>query len=1087
MKAAFAIASMAAFASATAGEPGADFVADIQPIFAKHCISCHGPDQQKNSFRLDAREIAFKGGDTYGVAIIPGNSAESPLLRYVSGKHEELTMPPKGERLSSREIELLQAWIELGAPWPDSASVAVVDPTGQHWAFQPLERPEVPIDTVHASRNVNAIDAFIGRELNRHGLQFSPEADRRTLIRRLYFNLHGLPPSSEQVDAFVHDPDPRAYEKLVDSLLASPRYGERWARHWLDIVAFGETHGFEVNTPRENAWPYRDYVIRSFNEDKPYPEFIRDQLAGDATGEDAATGFIVAKAALLPGQVGRDEESIRLARQDELNDMVLGAGSAFLALTVSCARCHDHKFDPISQADYYAMQAIFSGVRHGERPLRTRDYAANTRKSETLSREMARLQLELAPFEIPANPEAKSAAETSPKLNEETFDPVEADLVRFTVYNANLHPTLGLIEPCLDELEVFTTGDTPRNVALAETGARATASGSNTSERHKLEHVNDGKYGNDRSWMSNEAGRGWVQIEFPARETIGRIVWSRDRLGQFSDRLPTSYLIETGIRDGSIIHWHRVAGTSPLRPPVHPRLTIERFAPIEAKRLRFTILETTSLEPCIDELEVFTAGDAPRNVALASAGTRATASGTLPNSTIHKLEHINDGNYGNGRSWISDQTGQGWVELEFPETVSIDRVFWARDREEKFTDRLPVRYQIEVAGEDGAWRVVASSQDRQKYVLGSQVNPIYETNIADEEQRAHLEKLLAERKRITDEMRKLQFTPMVYAGRFEAEPQTVWRLHRGDPMQRREEIAPAGLSRIGPSFALSAEASEQERRLALADWLSDPRNPLPARVLVNRLWHYHFGEGIVSTPSDFGINGARPTHPELLDWLATEFIARGWSIKEMQRVICLSRTFRQSSRPNREALAIDAGARLLWRFPPRRLEAEVIRDAMLAVTGTLDLRMGGPGFSVFKPNDNYVRVYDPKEDFGPDEWRRMIYMTKVRMEQDGTFGALDCPDAGQEQPRRPRSTTPIQALNLFNSTFVNQQAAMFAERLRRQAGSQPSEQVHLGFQLAFARTPDPEEKNLCVELIDEHGLAQFCRVLLNANEFMHLP
>ncbi|MBX3731828.1 MAG: PSD1 domain-containing protein [Verrucomicrobiae bacterium] len=1081
------IASVATLAPVAAAEPGADFVADIQPIFARHCIPCHGPDEQKSSFRLDVREVAFKGGDTYGVAIVPGDSAGSPLLRYVSGRHEELTMPPKGPLLSPREAGLLRAWIDLGAPWPDSATATVVHPGDHHWAFQPLERPGVPDALADASGNVTPIDAFIGRDLQRNGLAFSPEADRRTLIRRLHFNLHGLPPCPEEVDAFECDPDPLAYEKLVDALLASPRYGERWARHWLDIVAFGETHGFEVNTPRDNAWPYRDYVIRALNEDKPYPEFIRDQLAGDLTGADAATGFMVAKAALLPGQVGRDEESIRLARQDELNDMVLGAGSAFLALTVSCARCHDHKFDPISQADYYAMQGIFSGVRHGERPWRTTEDEATTRKSASLSLELARVERQLSPFEPPARPEAGAAVETHPALNEECFAPVDADFVRFTIYHANLHPTLGLIEPCLDELEVFTGGAEPRNVALASAGARATASGSTTSARHKLEHLHDGQYGNDRSWMSSEAGRGWVQIEFAARETISRIVWSRDRQGHFSDRLPTHYVIESGLRNGSEIEWKPIAGTGPIRPPVHPRLTVERFEPTDAKRLRLTVFETTGLAPCVDELEVFTAGEPPRNVALAATGARATASGPPPDSALHKLEHIHDGEYGNSHSWRSGEDGQGWVEIEFPEAVRIDRVLWSRDREGKFTDRLPVRYEIAVAGEAGHWRVVASSVDRQPYVPGAEIHPIYETHIADEQRRERLEGLLAERRRIATELGRLQIAPMIYAGRFEAEPQTVWRLHRGDPMQRREEIAPAALSRIGPPFHLAPDASEPQRRLALAAWLADPKNPLPARVLVNRLWHHHFGEGIVSTPSDFGINGARPTHPGLLDWLATEFIAQGWSLKKMHRLICLSRTFRQSSRPDPVALAVDAETRLLWRFPPRRLEAEVIRDAMLAAAGTLDLGMGGPGFSAFKPNDNYVRVYEPKEVFGPAEWRRMVYMTKVRMEQDGTFGALDCPDAGQEQPRRPRSTTPIQALNLFNSTFVGQQAALMAERLERQAGARPPAQVRLGFQLAFARTPDAEEETLGVEFINEHGTAQFCRVLLNANEFVHLP
>jgi hypothetical protein len=286
---------------------------------------------------------------------------------------------------------------------------------------------------------------------------------------------------------------------------------------------------------------------------------------------------------------------------------------------------------------------------------------------------------------------------------------------------------------------------------------------------------------------------------------------------------------------------------------------------------------------------------------------------------------------------------------------------------------------------------------------------------------------------------------------------------------------------------LPADAPERDRRVAFAKWLGDPQNPLPARVLVNRIWQHHFGEGIVNTPNDFGRNGAKPTHPELLDWLASEFVSSGWSIKHLQRLMVTSATWRQASAPNPTALQQDAASRWLWRFPPRRLEAEAIRDAMLVVSGALDLRMGGPGYSVFAPNSNYVRVYDPKPEYGPTEWRRMVYQTKVRMAQDSTFGAFDCPDAGQASPQRARSTTPLQALNLFNSGFVNQQAGLLAARLQREAGEDPAAQVRRGFRLTVLHEPDAEEARICGELAREHGLPVLCRVLLNANEFLFLP
>jgi len=935
-----------------------DFVKDIQPILSKSCLKCHGPEKQKNGFRVDVKSVAMKGGDTYGVAIKPGKSAESPLIRYVAGLEDDMLMPPKGDPLTPEQIGLLRAWIDQGADWPESASVKVDDPVKDHWAFKPLVRPPVPaiaLPDTAPSRIRNPIDAFVAATLAEQGLTLSPEADRRTLIRRLYFILDGLPPTPEEVAQFVADPRPDAYERLVDRLLASPRYGECWGRHWLDVIPFGETHGFEVNTPRENAWPYRDYVIQAFNHDTPYPRFMLEQLAGDAVGADAGTGFIVAAAALLPGQIGKDEESKLKARQDELNDMIAGAGGAFLGLTLHCARCHDHKFDPVTQSDYYAIQAIFAGVRHGERPLPTPEW--EQRKAEAPA---IRAKLDAAEMRLFA------------------FEPL------------------------------------------------ASVNGAEGPE--------DGGTGNHGGHISHD---------------------SHD----------------------------------PQRAPVNARQNVDRFAPVLAKALRFTVLATNEnnrFEPCLDELEVFTANPGrPGNVALASAGAKVSASGTYPNSSKHRLEHLNDGLFGNERSWISNTMGKGWVAVEFAQPETIDVVRWSRDRNEKFRDRLPVDYRIEIETPEGEWREVANSQDRMPY---SETKPP-KAGIPpglDGERLAAYHEAMGEAAELMAKLRSVTEPPMVYAGRFE-QPANTHKLYRGDATQPREQVTPGAVTALEPPLRLPADAPEGERRLAFARWLGDPRNPLPARVLVNRLWQYQFGEGIVSTPNDFGHNGARPSHPELLDWLASEFVESGWSIKHMQRLIVLSATWRQVSAPRPDGLHKDAGSRLLWRFPPRRLDAEAIRDQMLSVTGVLDLRMGGPGYSAFAPNFNYVRVYDPKQEYGPAEWRRMVYQTKVRMAQDSTFGAFDCPDAGQSSPKRSRSTTPLQALNLFNSGFVTQQAGIFAARLQREAGDDVPGQVRRGFQLAYNREPDAEECRVCETLAREHGFPTFCRVLLNSNEFLFIP
>jgi len=345
-----------------------DFIRDIQLIFQKNCFDCHGPDKQKNSYRLDAKSIALHGGDYHAPNIIPGKSAESPLIRFVSGLDEKITMPPKGERLTEQQIALLRAWIDQGAVWPENAGVKLTDRM-DWWSFKPLARPEVPRVQSSKFKVRNPIDAFVVAKLQEKGLPQSPEADRRTLIRRVYFDLIGLPPKPEEIEAFIADKDPQAYEKLVDRLLASPQYGERWARHWLDVVHYGDTHGYDKDKPRLNAWPYRDYVIRAFNEDKPYARFVQEQVAGDVMYPGTrdgieALGFIAAGPWDYIGhaEVPESKTDGKIARHLDRDDMVANTMQTFNSLTVGCAQCHNHKFDPISQEDYYSLQAVFAAL-----------------------------------------------------------------------------------------------------------------------------------------------------------------------------------------------------------------------------------------------------------------------------------------------------------------------------------------------------------------------------------------------------------------------------------------------------------------------------------------------------------------------------------------------------------------------------------------------------------------------------------------------------------------------------------------------------------------------------------------------------
>lgn len=1094
-----------------------DFVKDVQPILKSRCFACHDGAKQRGGLRLDVKAAALKGGESYAPGIIPGKSAESPLVRFVAGLEDGMLMPPEGERLTAEQIGVLRAWIDQGAKWPDTASAE--DNVAAHWSFQPVVRSVIP--PASSLWAANPTDAFVVEQLKKTiRLDPSPEADRATLIRRLSFDVLGLPPLPTEVDEFVSDPHPDAYERLVDRLLASPHFGERWARHWLDVVRFAESDGFETNQPRPNAWPYRDYVIRAFNEDKPYTNFIAEQLAGDTMGIDEATGFIVGGA--WDRVKSPDPGLTAQQRADEMHDMVSTTGSAFLGLTVGCARCHNHKFDPISQTDYYSIKAIFAGVQHGDRPIKPIDFQQREQQIAKVKEELAQVESALRAFE-PVAFMATSTREAPATLLLDDDTPQAIAPEQPSV--SQLVPRIGLEphRPGTAQGQANDPGDSSRFPNL----------GRNYSYWNKVAgkdvfswnpHVT-GLYDVWISW-----GCGWMTHAADARyvldldgdlttkddqREIARVdqrrfadgsggdaqqpLWSGFfSLGRYEFTPTTRLILRGGATDAyvtaDLLCLQKVnrAGSSSgpnrlpsLRASVQRKTNVERFAPITAKVVRFVIEQTNNgSQPCIDELEVFTTEATPRNVALKAT---ASSSSNLPGYEIHQLKHINDGRYGNSASWISNEAGRGWIQLEFPQPVEIDRVLWSRDRPEngQFVDRIPTTYRVEAGLTADSLVIVANSEDR----LGIDRNlPSLPTRIgasAGEEQQ--LAALVQRQSSLSTRLRQLSEMRQVYAGRFVA-PEPTHRFHRGDPLQPKEPVAPAGLAQFGKSLVLPLDAPEASRRQQLAAWITDAKHPLTARVYVNRLWHFHFGQGLVTTPSDFGRNGAKPSHPELLDWLASEAIPASdqeWaSPKRLHRLIVTSATYRQSSNGRPEGMAADAGSRLLWRFPPRRLEAEPLRDAILAVSGNLDDRMGGPGFDLFEPNTNYVKVYNSRKEFGPGEWRRMVYQSKPRMQLDDTFGQFDCPDAGQITPKRTSSITALQALNLLNSQFIVQQSSIFAARLEHESGPTVRDQVRRGFQLAFLREPTEEEQNSASEFVAQHGLTAFCRAMLNANEFL---
>lgn len=897
-----------------------DFVRDVQPILQQHCVECHGPEKQHSGLRLDRRSSMLRGGD-YGVpAVVPGEPDQSFMLELISGSNADgIRMPPEGDLLSVAARETLHRWVAVGAVLPGQMQATASDIEHDLWSLQPL----TPFPS-QIRNPTQCIDEHIAAKLAAAGLSMSVRADAVTLLRRVSLVLTGLPPTPEELQDYLDDADgpELAYVKAVDRLLASPRYGERWAQHWLDVIRWAETVGFETNAERPHAWPYRDWVIEALNQDKPYDQFLVEQIAGDTLGQDAALGFLVAGPANLPGQIGRDEEAMRQARQDELDEVIRTVSESIMGLTVGCARCHNHKFDPILQRDYYSLQAVFAGLSYG-----------------------------------------------------------------------------------------------------------------------------------DRRWRGPQNDQ-WTAAIPQASQRLQDLQHQAQSLRQ-----------ELGLQ------------------PATQSLQTERFAARTTQAVRMEIAATADGRPAsLYEIEAWHVDNvAGGNVALAARGAVPSASSfALENQTRH-FDNLIDGTSDRRQAfpWVSGVPGPAWIQINFAKPEQIDRIVWEQGSSQ------PVDYTIKVLEPDGLnWQVVADTQNR--WLREDDTRPasvVYLPQLSLEQITSIVE-LNAKIRAARAELNRLSAGPQVFAATFSAEPPTTWLLHRGDPMNRRQPVVP-DIPQVLGNLELKEDATDAQRRLALARHLTGPDHPLTARVLVNRVWQHHFGAGFIDTPSDLGTMGSPPTHPQLLDMLTAEFIDGGWSLKKLHRWIVMSETFRQASYPQWQALDRDAESRLLWRYPPRRLEAEAIRDSILQTSGQLNLQMGGAGFNLFHQRGG-LSDYTALETFDAQGWRRMIYGHKIRMQAVDVFGAFDCPDAGQMNPKRPRSITPTQSLGLFNSPFVLRQADFFAERIRTEVGDQAPAQVCRAFEIALARKPAADEQVRMEAFVAEAGLGQLCRVLMNSSEFLYI-
>jgi hypothetical protein len=968
-----------------AGRP-VDFVKDVQPLFAARCYRCHGADKQKGGLRLDVKAVALHSG-----VIVPGKGEQSPLLQRVAGLDPDTKMPPTGAPLTARQVGLLRAWIDQGATWPDAADAGVRDQT-RHWAFAPLTRPAVP--AVKRPGWVRTpIDAFVLARLEAQGLTPSPPADRRTLLRRVTFDLTGLPPTPEDVDAFLADRSPDAYDKVVDRLLASPRHGERWARHWMDVIHFAETHGHDQDVPREYAWPYRDYLIRSLNEDKPYARFVEEQLAGDVLYPDDPQG-VVALGFLAAGPW--DESSQKDIRDDTVDkkaaqnldrdDMVTTVMSTFVSATVHCARCHDHKFDPIPQSEYYGLQAVFAGVDRANRPYDPDPQVARARRA------LSQRKADLLAGRGLRDPAARAEV-------------------------AAWEKALG------ERREVWTVLD-PVTV---------TSSGGSTPSKLPDRSV---RFGGPR----------------PAVDTY-TVVGHSDQKGITAVRLEV-------LTDDSLPH------KGPGRQD-NGNLHLSEFRVLAAPRS-----DPTATRPVILQNASADFNQAGWTLAMVAIdGNPKTAWGIYPevgkpHVAVFEVKEPTGFDGGTALTFVLEQLhGGGHLigRLRLSVTTAPHPVR---------ADPLPAEVARALAVPAGR-RTDAQKAELARHVLVGKV----------EAQRAALPP-----------------PQLVYAGANDFTPvnsfkpargcRAVHMLRRGDINSPLGSAVPGALSCVPgleARFKLADAQDEGSRRAALARWVSDPRNVLTWRSAVNRVWHYHFGRGLVATPSDFGRMGARPTHPELLDWLAVWFRDGGGSLKRLHRLIVTSAAYTQSSQHRPECARVDAGNLLLSRMNRSRLDAESVRDAVLHVSGKLDPKVGGPSVKHFiqtpgihvTPNVDYLGF----DVDSPAAYRRSVYRFLFRTLPDPFMDALDCPDASQFAPVRGSSVTALQALAMLNDRFMVRQSEHFAARVAA-AGKDLNRQVEEAYRLALGRPPTAKEGAALSAYAARHGLANACRLLLNCNEFM---
>jgi hypothetical protein len=941
-----------------------DFVKDVQPILESRCYECHSAQKQKAELRWDVKKLALKGGES-GPAIVPGKSAESLMIQLVSGMKPDAVMPQKGERLTPEQIGLLRAWIDQGAKWPDGVDkVTFVEPK-DHWAFKAPVRPKEPAVKNKAWVR-NSIDKFILGKLEAEKLAPSPEANRVTLIRRLSLDLTGLPPRVEEIDRFLADKSDRACEDLVDRLLSSPHYGERWGRHWLDAARYADSNGFEKDAAR-SIWPYRDWVINAFNRDLPFDKFTIEQLAGDllphaTLDQRVATGFL--RNSMMNQEGGIEPEQFRVEAMIDRMDAV---GRAWLGLTIACAQCHNHKYDPISQKEYYQL---FAFLNNDDEPS----------------------------IEVPTPGQQKKRDEITQKVREkvdkamnETAD-LDAKMAEWEKSIANAAGDWKVLDPA--EWINFAT---------------------------KYEKLSDGSLLGGGDVKPGGVMHVWVDT------TLTNI---------------------TGFRLEALMH--------PNLPYGGPGLVA---------RGSFLLKEFTA------EVYAITNATVTNKIVFRRALADVEAPGFSVTNAI-------DGNTEKG----------GWTAAAVPVRRNAEHraVFECAEPIKGFEGgtRLKVSIYQKHSNGDGHSGALDKESGLDSHALGrfrisaTTAAPPLTVDPLTKEQRTLLARSGASR--ISDEKRELfevyrfhdtnfarlnqeidnTLTNWVYAATTLAlqqrtEPRSAYVFKRGD-WQRPGPKVSADVPAVLHAFAKDAPRN----RLGFAQWLVDRRSPTTARTVVNRIWQAYFGQGLVTTPEDFGTRVEAPSHPELLDWLACEFMDSGWSFKHMHRLITGSATYRQSAKVTPELYAKDPYNRWLARAPRFRVEAEIVQDIALSVSGLLNPKVGGPSVRPPIPasvGDTVYAGFSWPESTGEDRYRRGMYTFWKRSLPFPSMLAFDAPSADASCTRRVRSNTPIQALTTLNERTFVEAAQALGLRIIKQGGEHNRARAEFAFKLCTGRAPSETE------------------------------